>query len=216
VAPRPALRSLVLSQVCFGALLGLCVLIDPRYLLESNEGGVSNYGTRADTVVFYTVAFVSCAALLWRAAHRLPMTVRSARATRTGLEVVAGLLLGVLVSTYPYKLAPVLGEAHLVVSVLLFSVEMALVTWLMLVVNRSPLHSAAFSLALAGFALSGASTLGVLHVLLVGEATMEAGFAASTLLVCSAPQLPATQACWSRGARTRRNAQAERPGLGSG
>ena len=203
MAPRPALRSLVMSQVCFGSLLGLCVLIDPRYLLESNEGGVSNYGTRPDTVVFYTVAFGSCSALLWRAARRLPTTVQSARVTRTGLEAVAGLLLGVLASSYPYKLDPVLDELHLVVSVVLFVVEMALVTWLMLVANRSPRHSAAFSLALAGSALSAASTLGVVHVLLVGEATMAAGFAAATLLVCSAP-----------GARP--GGQVERSGHGSG
>ncbi len=180
----------MLSQACFAGFSGLCILIDPRYLLESNEGGLSNYGTRPGTVAFYTVAFVSCAALLWRAAHRLPSSVPSRRATAAGLGTVALLLLGVLASTYPYKLAPALDQLHLAVSVLLFVVEMALVTWLMLVVDRSLRRSGAFALALAGFAVSAASTLGVVHLLLVGEATMDAGFAAATVIVCSSPEQP--------------------------
>ncbi len=218
---------MVAGQGIFGSLLGLCVAIDPRYLLESDEGGVSNYGTRPDTVAFYGAAFAGCCVLMWRAARRLPTetpgptgggetdptgsaetpgptggaevpsrrggvepSARAARrsrlgaapATRVGVQAVSVLLAAVLLSSFPYKLSPALEELHLAVSVLLYVAELALLVWLTLAGERNLPAVSALALALVGAAVSVASTIGVVRLLMVGEAATAAGFGAGVVL----------------------------------
>ncbi len=218
---------MVAGQGIFASLLGLCVAIDPRYLLERDEGGVSNYGTRPDTVAFYSAAFAGCSVLMWRAARRLPTetpgptggaqtgptgaeagpsggaevpnrtggaepSARAARrsrlgaspATRVGVQAVSVLLAAVLLSSFPYKLSSALEDLHLAVSVLLYVAELALLMWLTFAGERNlPVVSVlALALALVGAAVSVASTIGVVRLLMVGEAATAAGFGAGVVL----------------------------------
>jgi hypothetical protein len=178
---------LVLSQLTFGGLLVLCVVLIPRFALEADEGGVSNYGVNDLTVVPFSVAFVLSAALLLRTGRSLRPAVGLRRAG-LGFEAVAWLQVLVALSTYPYKLDLVLADVHLGSAILYFGAELALVVWLVLAVSPSRWHTALGAWWFAGLAVTVATLLGFLHVLLVGQAMMATGFAAVTIAVVRAEQ----------------------------
>jgi hypothetical protein len=176
------LRTFVAGQIALGCLLALCVALDPSPVLAANEGGVSNFGVRAVTVVPYTVAFASSASGLWLAGRALgPGEPRIARLGRS-LQWVGVAFALVLVSTYPYKLDDALNKLHLALAVLLFVGELVVVYEVELVSRRSALRLLLCSLWAAGFVLGAVTLVGALHVLFVAQITMEVGFA---LLVAS-------------------------------
>lgn len=180
--PGP-LWSLALSQLALGGLLAVCVAAEPGFVLHANEGGVSNYGTRTATVVPYTLAFALCALLLRAGARSLPASVPGRRRLAAGMEASAVGYAAVLASTYPYKVAPALDDLHLGMAVLLFSIQFAFVTWLAFVACPRWAHAALWLLWFAGFALGGATLVGLVHLLFVAQVTMTVGFALLTVVV---------------------------------
>lgn len=184
-AKNEALRLLALSQLALGGFLLVCMVITPKFLLESNEGGVSNYGVHADTVVPYTLAFSLCSLFLWRSGRAIPPTIRFYRAVRRSFAVMAWLFLLVLVSTYPYKLSPVLDKVHVASAIVLAIAELVILSCMTFLWYPRRWHTVLWLFWFAGFTVSVATVLGALHVLLVGQAATAAGFAALTLTITS-------------------------------
>ena len=85
---RRAFHFLVLSQLSFFGLLAICVAIEPHFVVERDEGGVSNFGVAAGTRVPYSLAFLLCAVFLVRAAQDLPCRPTVRRRFRRALEHV--------------------------------------------------------------------------------------------------------------------------------
>lgn len=169
-------RYLLMSQISFFAFLAICLAIVPRFLLEHNEGGVSNYGVTAVTVVPFTLAFLTCAAFILMAVRIIPRHPPTLARFRWALFTLAILLLLVLVSTYPYKVDLALKDIHIVIGVLLLTYEMAMAFWLALAVARDWINILFLMVQTAGSVLALVTLVGVLHLLFVSQMIASAAF----------------------------------------
>ena len=99
---------IVWSQVCLLVFIGICFVIEPRYFLQADQGGISNYGTLNTTIIPYTLAFLGAGVLMAQAARKLRMQAQ----LRVTLFVIAGEYLFVALTTYPYKLNEFFRSLH--------------------------------------------------------------------------------------------------------
>jgi len=90
---------LALSQIVFGVNILICILLIPRYFLDLDQGGVSNYGTEPFTNLLFTIGFLSAAlgALYATTYYRL------SRSLKIGVTALSLSYLLVMLSTYAYK-----------------------------------------------------------------------------------------------------------------
>jgi hypothetical protein len=183
-------RYIAISQISFFACLSVCAIIMPGFLLERNEGGVSNYGVHWQTVMPYTLAFLLCSIFLALAAFKLPRSQFSGR-FRVALLIVAGSLLLVLCSTYPYKLNATFKDTHIATGIELFCLEMVLAFWLALTFLRDWRGALLLAVQIAGFLLATLTLFGTLHVLFVAQ--MVTSLAFGLLLWQSAKRLLVSQ-----------------------
>jgi hypothetical protein len=165
----PLVRSVVASQVALFAFLAVCIAIEPAYLFRRNEGGLSNFGVHAATVVPYTLAFLLCAIFLGRAASLVTVVDPTTRAFRTMLLVLACLLVAVLGSTYPYKTSQLLHGVHIAVGVVTVCFESAASIWIALAVAKDRWSLAALCAQLVGLLLAALTFFGQLHVLFAAQ-----------------------------------------------
>ncbi len=178
-------RLVVWSQLSFFAFLGVCIGLMPRYLLSSDQGGISNYGIHAATVVPYTLALLVSGVLLLVAARTAPAAPRSARVLRAGMCAVGVLSVLVLASTYAYKVNTALHTAHVAVASVAVVVEIVLGAWIAATIRRRPRVTALACCALvAGGALAALTLASVLHLLFVSQLLTSASFA--VLLIAAA------------------------------
>lgn len=172
-----AARYVLASQLSLYAYLLICFLLLPKFLLQSNEGGVSNYGVHALTVVPYSLAFWLSGLLLLAAGYSVNRRP-AARTLRRVLLLLGVLTLLVLLTTYPYKLNRVFDDLHIWAAVLLFVTEMLVGIWLVGQQRRSFLALALFTVQLAGFVLSGLTLFGYLHILFLAQLINNVSFSA--------------------------------------
>jgi hypothetical protein len=189
------LPCLVASQAALCGSIGVCVLIDPTTVLGADEGGVSNFGVHAATVVPYSLGFVLGAALLAASGRILGRATGVRAVAGRGFEVVAGLLAAVLVSTYPYRLDVAWRDVHLAAAAGLFVAEAVLLVWLVSTVSSRRWHLVPAAVWLTGFVVAAATSLGVGHLLFAGQAVATGGFAVTAAAVTatdlSGPSRPA-------------------------
>ena len=191
-ARSTGLVTLVLaSQATFLGMLGLCVAISPAMVSHRDEGGISNFGVHAATVVPYSAAFLGSAVLLVAAGTRTPTRDATERRFRAALRTLAVLLVAVLVSTYGYKRSATLHGVHIAVAVLATVVEMLLGVWLVVALERDGVSVVACAAQLAGFALAACALLTSLHLLFVAQLVTSAAFA--VLLVRGAAAVAARE-----------------------
>jgi hypothetical protein len=151
---------------------------DPTgYLVAANEGGISNFGVHAVTVVPYTVAFLGAAGLLAAAARGVGARTPTLRRLAGALRVLAAALVVVLASTYGYKATAWLHDAHVAVAVAATVAEAAIATWLVAAVSRGPADRGALAVQLGAVLLAGCSLAGWVHVLLAAQLTDAVAFA---------------------------------------
>ena len=127
---------LALSQLSLLSFLTLCIVLLPGFLFSRNEGGVSNYGIHEPTVVPYTLGSSLCAIFIAQAAHYIAHGTKAHGSFRYSLYILAGLLLFSLVSTYRYKVNSTYKNIHIIAGILLFCFEMAMATWMALIIAR--------------------------------------------------------------------------------
>lgn len=178
---RSPVRVLLVAQLCLFVCLLLCVLLIPHFLFESNEGGVSNYGTFVKTVIPYTLGFGICGVLTIRAAILVPK-----QRLRLLLIILGALYLFVLLSTYLYKHSVFLDDLHHGAGGLLVLYTVAFGVWLSTFKARSTVTLLLLAVQLIGFLLAVLTFIGVLHVLFIAELLESLAFGA--LLVVAVPR----------------------------
>jgi hypothetical protein len=116
---------LVLGQTIFLACLGGCVALDRRGLWDNH--GWSYYGGRADTAVVYGFGFTALILCVLGAAALLerPPGIRTLPALLVGLALALALDLAT-----PDTVSPLLYDAHVAASVVLFLLEFTSALWL--------------------------------------------------------------------------------------
>lgn len=170
-------RFVAAGQLAYLAGMAVCIAIRPRYLVSSDEGGISNFGVHAVTAMPFSFAFVLAAGCLLAAgATALPRTAVE-RWLVAGLWALSGLLVVVLASTYGYQHGPVAHGLHVYVSIAATAFESALAVFCVVAVRHELADGAALVAQLAGLVLAALAFSGTLHVLLVGQLLGSAGFA---------------------------------------
>lgn len=165
-----AVRYILLSQISMWAFLTLCTILMPHFLFERNEGGVSNYGVHALTIMPYSLAFGLGGLFMLAAAHSLsPAMKPSGREVRIVLSMLGCLLLLVLLTTYPYKISRLYDNLHIFTSILLFVTELLIAAWLVARLLSDRVNVMLFGLQIFGSLLSLFTLLGLLHVLFVSQ-----------------------------------------------
>jgi len=147
----------------------LCTLLQPQFLFEHNEGGVSNFGIHALTVVPYSLAFGLSSLFLALAARALP-----SKTVRRLLYILGTLQIFVLASTYPYKLNRSLDNLHILAAIALFVAELAVGVWFAFFLRKNTANLALLGLQTLGFLLALLTLVGWLHVLMVRTVSMPA------------------------------------------
>lgn len=183
-----ARKLVVLSQVSFLIFIGICAAILPHFLFERNEGGMSNFGVHAATVVFYTMAFTLPASSLLYASHALPQT-NTYRALRNILLTTAYSLVAVLVTTYPYQRSDLYGNLHIAANIWLFCFEMLAGGYIALIFYRKLVSILLLALQLLAFVLLVLTFIGTIHLLFVAQLLTFISF--SSLLVVGTSTLSA-------------------------
>ena len=178
-----------LSQLSFFWFLAICTVLMPRFLLERNEGGISNFGVHALTVVPFSLAFTVCAACLWQAAHLLATKTPLAKQFRTVLLGFSILLFLTLLSTYPYKINQSFDAIHIWMGIILFYAELGAAVWLTFKIVRNKSSYLLLFVGVIGFALATLTLIGWLHLLFISQMVTAAAFG---LLLIKAGQAIAT------------------------
>ncbi|MGA3150323.1 MAG: hypothetical protein ABSD10_01725 [Candidatus Saccharimonadales bacterium] len=180
-------RYLVLSQLSLFIFLGTCIALLPRFLFERNEGGVSNYGVHAATIVPYSLAFLLCGVFILQAARYIPRTTQSLNCLRYALYALAGLLFLVLATTYPYKINSTLRIIHIISGVMIFCFEMVMAVWLVMVLVKDRVNISLLAAQLVGFFIAFFTLIGAAHLLFVAQSIT--GMAFGALLIRIGSQL---------------------------
>ncbi len=166
---RRSVRLVAGSQVIYVTGLAVCLAIRPRYLVSANEGGVSNFGVHAVTVVPYSVGFLVSAGLLVAAARAaVPRGAREARFAAS-LRALAWILVVVLASTYDYQATAWLRDLHLAIAIAASVVQGLIALWVVARVRRGAGDVVALAALLAALVLAGCALAGWLHVLLAAQ-----------------------------------------------
>jgi len=183
---KSAVYALLGQLSLFGFLL-VCMLLKPHFLFESNEGGISNYGLYAETVIPYTLAFGLGGLLTMRAALALPEGTDHYKALKIALGVLGLLLIVAMFSTYPYKLNTVFNDTHKYASVFLTFSEVTLGVWFAGFLARNIKSLMILSVELLGFLMGVLTYYGLIHILFIAE--IVTGMAFGLLLVRTVAQL---------------------------
>lgn len=176
--PRAATRYIVWSQVGFYTFITICTIISPEFLFERNEGGMSNYGVHAKTVIPFTLAFLSSMVLVAMAAHVLSRRIK----LKVILYAFSILLLLVMLSTYPYKVNDFYRQLHIVTGILLVSFETVVSIWLATAI-RDHIATILLAFQVVGSVLALLTLVGVFHILFITQ--IITGVAFGALLVYS-------------------------------
>ena len=173
--PRPGVL-IVLGQASFFVFLAISIALHPGFVLKVDEGGISNYGIHLKTGVPYSLAFLLCAWFSVAAARHYRESGGVAHRFRYLLDSYGGLLLLTLASTYGYKLNAGLKEFHIVVGVVMITFELVASVW-MFAQLEGGWDRVSLILQVAGCAVAGVTVLGALHLLFLGQALADVGFA---------------------------------------
>jgi hypothetical protein len=176
-----ATRYVAWSQIGFASFLAICVALHPGLVLKSNEGGMSNYGVHAKTVVPYTLALVSAAGLTYGAAREFPMTTSLSRRFRTLLHTYSWLVFLTLVTTYGYTWNAPLKYVHVAVGVAIIVFESVASLWMYRALGSG---GAVLIVQLVGFVLAALTFFGALHVLFLSQILTGGAFALLLVRVC--------------------------------
>jgi hypothetical protein len=168
-----ALAAITWGQVSFIGFLAVCFALVPSYL--RSEGGVSNYGTLRQTIVFYTLAFGLAAFFNGLAARQLERQGRKVLAYN--LYALSVLFILVLISTYPYKLNNTFSDIHQLAGLASFAFTFGFAAWLCFKQAFNLNHLLIFMFLIAGMAMLCVTIIGVAHLLFIGQSVSELAFA---------------------------------------
>src|ERR1700691_2171444 len=99
-----AVSNMVRGEVAFLIFTGVCIALHPGFVMNRNEGGLSDYGVHIKTVVPYTLSLLLLIAYNLRAASQDSDGDPRSRRLRFLIRSYCGVLAFVLLSTYVYTL----------------------------------------------------------------------------------------------------------------
>lgn len=182
-----AAKFLLASQLVLLVALVICTILLPKFLFSTDQGGASNYGVNAKTIVPFTVGFVGCGLLVILGAGAVEKQWQHAKGFRASLRLIGILCVMVAATTYTYKINNFFDRLHIYSAIAIFFAELPLAFWYAL---RLALTSTAKRLLIAymiGFLLAGLTFFGWLHILFVAEVL--ATFSFGWLMVHTADRL---------------------------
>ncbi|MCX6728499.1 MAG: hypothetical protein NTV39_01900 [Candidatus Saccharibacteria bacterium] len=145
---RKISRYIQVALVIFFVLLLICIAIRPTGLIANS--GISYYGKYWDTLVPYTLAFLTFSAATWKSATLIKKEKKFDRNIRLTLQVCTILFLGVLLT--PHTVFP---SEHVFFGTTLFCLQLVLGTMLVFMVKRDVLNT----ILLAVLYMSGLASL---------------------------------------------------------
>lgn len=189
---RTTTRLIFFGQLSLLGFLLICTILMPHFLFESNEGGVSNYGVHARTIIPYSLAFGLSGLFTIRAAWTLPKTIKSYQRLRLAVVALGILYLCTLASTYLYQLNGLVDEVHQLAGTALFLLELLLGGWFIVALKRDAVNCGLYIVQCIGFTLAALTYAGAIHILFIAEILPAIAFAA--ILVRTIAQLETTTA----------------------
>jgi hypothetical protein len=169
-----ATKNVALGQISFLLFIAVCVALHPGFVLKANEGGMSNYGVHAKTVLPYTLALGLAGGLSLRATRTLHQSSIRLRHVRRLLNTYGALILLTLVTTYGYTLNTALKDLHIGVGILITVFEFVASLWIYRQLRSLRL---VLVVAISGFALAVLTFFGALHVLFLTQLLFGGSFA---------------------------------------
>jgi hypothetical protein len=168
---------IVRGEVAFLVFTAASVALHPGFVLERDEGGMSNYGLHAKTAVPYTLALFLLALYSRRAALACNNQDTRVRRLRVVLNSYSLILVLVLASSYVYSLDAALTDVHFALGTVLILVVGTASLW-MLRLRRPVARDWLFLVVqLSGDVLALITALGVVHLLFLAEILANVGFA---------------------------------------
>lgn len=172
-----AAKLILYAQLSLLCALLVCVLLIPHFLFEVDEGGVSNYGTYAKTIIPYSLGLGICGVLTTFAARSVSTKV-SHKLLKPTLHVLSVLYLLELLSTYFYKRSGALNSIHVYISMTGAVYCTVLSTWLTISVARNKLNGLLLGVQYAGFLAAGLTYFEHWNIIFVVEAVTAVTFGA--------------------------------------
>jgi len=171
-APSDVTRGQLSLAVCSV----ICVALHPGFVLKWDEGGFSNYGIHAKTVVPYSLGFLLAAFYSWKAARELGSGVGPVRVVSILLDAYSVLMVLALLSTYWYSRSVALKEAHGVIGIATMLFEPLVALWCFVQLRGSTWDLTLLAIAATGLVLAAIDFLGVLHVLFLAQVLTAGAF----------------------------------------
>jgi hypothetical protein len=110
------------GQICLGLSLFICLLINPDYFFDTNQGGVSNYGTYDQTRMLFILGFGAAAVGTFMGSIKLPRVSDKVSSLKRGMYLLSSLYVLVMASTFSYKTGGLSKDLHLWAALVLFLV----------------------------------------------------------------------------------------------
>lgn len=169
MVPNKTVRYFILSQLSLLVFLGICNIIRPTFLVGNFEGGFSNYGTRAATVIPFSLAYLFSGLFTLLAIQSMDRSSATIRRIGRALYIQVFLLLVVLLSTYPYKLNPFFKYVHIGVGLVLLAYNFWLIIWVTEKFYQDKINKLLLLGGLGGVIFTLVSLSGAFHLLLLAQ-----------------------------------------------
>lgn len=106
-----------------------CLIIVPRYFFSLDQGGISNYGTEAQTRGIFILGFGAAALGTLAASLKLPKHTIHKSTLKFGMYLLSLSYMLVLISTFSYKLNDSNKQLHLQAALALFIIMLLAAIW---------------------------------------------------------------------------------------
>jgi hypothetical protein len=171
-------RYLIWGQVSLFGFILLCTILNPHFLIERNEGGLSNYGVYRETVLPYSLAFGLSGIITFYSAYLLPKSGGVMRQLKWTLILLGILNIATLLSTYPYHLNNFFNTLHDDVGLMGVIIELILSLWFAIYIARSFWGWLLAAIQIIGFILVILILFNYLHILFIAEIISGVAFGA--------------------------------------
>ena len=165
------------SQVLLGSGFAVCILLRPEFFFSFDQGGISNYGTLAITVLPYTLSLLACAYFIAKSAQQLPSKSQLHLNTKQILYTVSVFFLLLLLSTYPYQISLLLTHIHQIISVMTTLILLIASAWIFKYIPKDKKkHKYSMLVLLVGAVLGFLTVIDVVRLLFTSQILIAIGF----------------------------------------
>lgn len=141
-------RYLLVGLVAFFTLLAVCILIRPIGLVVNS--GISYYGNYNETLLPFTLAFLTNSFLLWRASLFVGTTTKMDLYFKFVLKITSVLMIGILLTPYDVFNLSGLNLAHRTMGTAMFSIQMIMAVAIVISNYRDKINILLISISLIG------------------------------------------------------------------